>query len=179
MADTNLTPIMLSDLAGPVQELRRFGVMFRGLLALAEKTEQLGQLFGTEQEHQARLADLKRQADAVRAVVAAADAAQRRLDDINAELAQHQANMAQERARTIEAAHAEAKNIHAAGRTTAEEMLAEARGTAATEAERHAAEIATRQTTIAGLDAKIATRRAELDGIKHGIAELRAKIGAG
>jgi chromosome segregation ATPase len=180
-ADADQTSLSPRDLLTATRDLRMLGAMFKGLLTLAQKTEQIEKLLSAESEIQQRTENRRHEAEQLTASADAAqrslDTAQRRLDGINAEIARHQAAMDAEHTRTIEAAHAEAKNIHAAGRTKAEEMLADARATAATEGERHAAEIRERQTTIADLDAEIATRRSELDGINRAIADLRAKIG--
>jgi peptidoglycan hydrolase CwlO-like protein len=184
MADTNPKPITQGELSEATQDLQMLGSMLRGFLALSAKTEQLSRLIGAEREMQDRVDSLRREAEPVKELIASADAAQRRLDGINAEIASHHAKARDDRDEVIEAARVEAENIRKEGRAQADRHLSDARAAAAAEAATHAVEARRRQETIDGLDAEIAARnadigrrQAELDRINAEIAALRAKLG--
>jgi chromosome segregation ATPase len=184
MADTNSAPITRGELSEATQDMQMLGSMLRGLLALSAKTEQLSRLIGAEREMQERVDSLRREAEPIKELIASADAAQRRLDGINAEIASHHAKADDERDEVIEAARVEAENVRKEGRAQADQHLSDARAAAAAEAEAHAVEARRRQETIGGLDtevaarnAEIARRQAELDRINGEIAKLRAKLG--
>jgi DNA repair exonuclease SbcCD ATPase subunit len=185
MADTVLKPITANELRQATEQIQMLGSMFSGLLALAGRTEQLGRILNDEQQIRRRNEELRREAEPVKELIASADAAQRRLDGVNAEIARHRANMEEKRKAALEEARIAAEGIVADGRAAADKLLADARATAAAEAEVQAAEAGQRQATIDELDAEIATRnteianrQSELDRIKTHITELRAKIGA-
>jgi chromosome segregation ATPase len=82
------------------------------------------------------------------------------------------------RARMTVAAADDRAALLRAAETDAEKLLADARATAAAEAEQHLAEVQRCQTTIAALDADIAARQGEFARITAAIAEARARIGA-
>jgi hypothetical protein len=72
------TEITDAELQAAAVNLDFFAVRLQGILALGGKMKQLGSLMNAEREIRARLTDLQAQAAAVNAVVAGADAAQRR-----------------------------------------------------------------------------------------------------
>jgi hypothetical protein len=185
MADKDLKPISANELSRATEEIQMLGRVFEGLFALAGKTEQLGRPLREEQTIRARNESLRREAEPVKELIATADAAQRRLDGANAELARHRDNMEEKRKEALEDARVVAEGIVAEGRAAAEKLLEDARATAAGEAKEQAAEARRRRAKIEKLDAEIAARnteiadrQSELDRINSHTAELRAKIGA-
>jgi hypothetical protein len=84
MADTDSKPITPNELHSAVEEIEALiealGAMLNGFFALAGKARQLRTL-------------LEREAEPAKALIASADAAHRRFDDINAEIARHDAAM--------------------------------------------------------------------------------------
>jgi hypothetical protein len=185
MVDTNPKPITAGELSRATEEIQMLGRVFEGLFALAGKTEQLGRLLRDEQTIRARNESLRREAEPIKELIATADAAQRRLDGMNAEMARHRANVEDIRKAALEDARLVAEGIVAEGRAAAEKLLEDARATASAEAKEQAAEARRRQakidkldTEIAARDTEIADRQSELDRINSHIAELRAKIGA-
>jgi chromosome segregation ATPase len=185
MADnTNPAPLTPSELLRGTEDIEMLGTMLRGLLTLSEKIEQLRNLLAEEPAIRERNDRLRREAEPAKELIAQADAAQRKLDHLNAEHAGHRAKMRDERNQVIEAARAEAENIRAEGRTRADQHLSDGRAAIAAEAEAHATEARRRQEIIDGLNtqiaarnAEIAQRQAEFDRINGEIAALRAKIG--
>jgi hypothetical protein len=185
MADKDLKPISANELSLATEEIQMLGRVFEGLLALAGKTEQLGRLLREEQTIRQRNEKLRLEAEPVKELIATADAAQRRLDGMNVEIARHRANVEEIKKAALEDARVVAEGIVADGRAAVEKLLEDARATAAAEAKEQAAEARRRQAAIEKLDAEIAARdtdiadrQSELDRINSHIAELRAKIGA-
>jgi hypothetical protein len=185
MVDTNAKPITAGELSRATEEIQMLGRVFEGLLALAGKTEQLGRLLREEQTIRRRNDKLRLEAEPIKELIATADAAQRRLDGLNDELARHRTSMEEKRKEALEDARVVAEGIVAEGRAAAEKLLEDAGATAAAEAKEQAAEARRRQVKIEKLDAEIAgrntdiaDRQSELDRINSHIADLRAKIGA-
>jgi chromosome segregation ATPase len=180
MADT--APITHAELHDAVNALRWFVPRLKGVLALGDKMDQLASLINAEGETRARVTELQTQAAAVNAVVAGADAAQLRLDGINAELARYDTKMKAEREQTLQSARTEAEGIIADGRAKADLLLANARTTAAAEAkakaDSDAGEIAMREAKLAELGTEIEASQAEVHAIKQSLADLRVRIGA-
>jgi hypothetical protein len=167
-------PITESELADAINGLEFFLVRAKGVLALADRMKALRSAMAAERERKATLADLDRQADAVRAVIATADAAQARLAGAEREMERHRTAV---QAVTDEA-RAQAGSIINAAHTRAAEIIAQAQTAAAAEAEREAEESHKRQVQIAQLDSAITARQGELEQINAAIRELRARIGA-
>jgi hypothetical protein len=183
MVDTNPEPITAHELSRATEEIQALGQMFEGLLALAGKTEQLERLLRDEQTIRRRNDKLRLEAEPVKELIATADAAQRRLDGVNDELARHRTSMEEKRKAALEDARIAAEGIVAEGRAASDKLLADGRAKAAAEAEVHAAEARRRQATIDELDRAIATRQAEiatrqrdLDHVNAEIAALHAKL---
>jgi predicted nucleic acid-binding Zn-ribbon protein len=175
MADTPLTE---ADLAAAAANIEFFTTRLRGLLALGEKAKQFASLLGAEREKRATLADLDKQATAVREVVATGDAAQARLDGINTEIERYLAQMQAARERIIDEAHLAAGGVIDAAHTDAAKVLADARTLVAAEAEQHAGEVRKAQGVIAALNGVIEAKKGEHEGIIAAISELRTRIGA-
>lgn len=173
--DFELSP---ADLQHAVKDLQRFDMWFRGILALAQKAEQLGSLLNQEQELRKSIGGLQLEVEQLKALIAGGDAAQRRLDDINAELARHDAAMNSERELRLQRARADAESLLVGARARAETIVAEAKAKAEEEAQRQAADADRHANAMRVLDESIAGRQSELDRIKTHITELRAKIGA-
>jgi hypothetical protein len=171
-----------AELQAAAVNLDFFAVRLQGILALGGKMKQLGSLMNAEREIRARVTDLQTQAAAVNTVVAGADAAQRRLECINVELARHDAEMKAGREQALQRARAEAEGIIADSHAKADLLLANARSTAAAEAKAKAAsdagEIATREARLAELGTEIEARQGDLHAINQSLADLRARIGA-
>jgi hypothetical protein len=125
-----------------------------------------------ERERKERLADLDRQADAVRKVIASGDAAQARLAGVEHEMERHRTSMQA----VTNQAHEQAGGIIDVAHASAAKIIADAQTAAAAEAEREAEESRKRQAQIEQLDVDIAARRAELGQIHTAIRELRDRF---
>jgi hypothetical protein len=172
------SPLASADLQHAVKDLQRFDMWFRGILALAQKAEQLGSLLNQEQELRKSIGGLQLKVEQVKALIAGGDAAQQRLDNINAELARHDAAMNSERELTHRRARADAECVLVGARAKAETIIAEAKAKAEEEAQRQTADADLHANAMRVLDESITERRTELDRINKHIVELRAKIGA-
>jgi chromosome segregation ATPase len=172
------SPLASADLQHAIKDLHRIDMWFRGIFALAQKADQVAPLLNHEQELRKSIDRLQLEVEQLKALIAGGDAAQRRLDNINAELARHDAAMNSERERTHQRARADAESILVGARAKAETIVAEAKARAEEEAQRHAADADLHANAMRVLDESITERRTELDRINKHIVELRAKIGA-
>jgi hypothetical protein len=172
MADSK--PITEGELGDAITALETFAARLKGVTALAGRMGALRSAMAAERERKERLVELDRQADAVRAVIATADAAQARLAGAEREMERHRTALQA----VTDAAHAQAGSIIDAGHASAAKIIAQAQATAAAEAAREAEESRKRQTEIEQLDVDIATRRGELEQINAAIREVRARFGA-
>jgi hypothetical protein len=177
---TSSSPITHADIHDAVQALRWFNPRVKGVLALGDKLEQLSDLLNDENRIQGRVDKLRVQAAAVQTVVDGADAAQRRLDDINAELARHEAAMKAAHEQTVNTASTQAEEILARARREADQCKADALAAAEAEskarAEADAGAIAAREARLAELGAEIETKQAKVDELNTALAALRAKL---
>jgi chromosome segregation ATPase len=174
---TNLGDVELHD---AIANLDWFATRLSGIMALRDKMKVLHSSLGAERELQVRLVDLRAEAAKVNEVIAGADAAQHRLDNLNGELRRHAAAMELERAQISESARAEADRVIGDARAKADAFVTEARAAAAAERQAEAvaaaAGIAARKAQLTDLSDEIARRRLVLDQINASIAELRGKI---
>jgi hypothetical protein len=167
-------PITESELAEAINGLEFFLVRAKGALAIVDRMKAVRTALAAERERRATLADLDRRADAVRAVIATADAAQAKLAGAEREMERHRTALQA----VTDQAHAQAGSIINAAHTRAAEIIAQAQAAAAAEAERESGESQKRQAQIELLDADIAARRGELGQIHTAMRELRERFSA-
>jgi len=105
------------------------------------------------------------------------EAAKRHFDERSAALDRRQADMDAKATRITEEANAAAYGIVGQAHKSAATIVADARGIADAEAQRHAGEVRGRQDEITKLDAEIAALRQARDDTSREIAELRARLG--
>jgi hypothetical protein len=157
------------EIGGIAAEIAREARQHRARFMFAERLAGLGSLFAEEESIRARVADLQRQAEDLAATVSAGDAAEARLDNLQAEFATREAAlMKRARAdaeRIVQDAWASAEAIELAAKTKADEGARLAQ-----------AEAQKRQSDITVLDKAIADRELRLAKINAQIEKLRAKI---
>jgi chromosome segregation ATPase len=142
---------------------------YRARIAFAEQLASLKSLLGDEEAIRARVADLKRQADELAAIVAAADTAQARLENLQAEFATKEAAM-------MKRARADAEQIVREAWSAAESVELNAKRKSEEAARLAEEEMRRRREDIASLDKTLEERERRLASINAQIEKLRAKI---
>ena len=141
----------------------------RARFMFAERLAGLGSVLAEEESIRARVADLKREAESIAVTVAAGDAAQARLDNLQSEVAAKEATM-------MKAARATAEQVVRDAWDQAEKIELDAKRRA-DEAARFAEEdLRRRQNDAVALDRSIAEREKRLASITAQIDKLRSKI---
>jgi len=155
-----LAALTADDLGGIAREIAIEAQKARARILFAERLVAVADLIRDEDKVRQRLKTLEEQAEMVAAVVARADAEQKRLDGITGEIE-----------RVKQQAQAEAEGILYDAQQKAQAIIAEAKQAADEEAERRADD-------LRRVELSIASRQTELERLTTLIAELRAKIGA-
>jgi hypothetical protein len=166
MIMVELTAKELHAIAAEIaHEARQHRARFR----FAERLAELGSVLAEEESMRARVADLKREAESIAVTVAAGDAAQTRLDNLQSEVAANEATM-------MKAARTTAEQVVRDAWDQAEKIELDAKRRA-DEAARFAEEdLGRRRNDAAALDRSIAERELRLAKINSQIEKLRAKI---
>jgi chromosome segregation ATPase len=165
------------EIGDALADLNFFSQRAKRILALGTKLAALKGLLAQENDIRGRLGELEAKAAAATAVAETADAAQKRLDNIETELEKHRAAWDKQRDEIVAAACRDAEVTRESAKVDAKQIVQQGLDDAAAEAESRKAEIRAREAMIRSLDADIAAHQEKLAGIKKEIANVLARIG--